>query len=105
MNDETRWWRWRGDTLLLALKVQPRASRDEVAGTAADRLRVRLAAPPVDGAANERLVGFMARCFDVPRRAVTLLAGAGARQKQVAVEGPRRFPDWAAEAERARPSR
>ena len=105
MNAAACWWRWRGDALLLALKVQPRASRNQVAGPAAERLRVRLTAPPVDGAANACLVDFMAECFDVPRRDVTLLAGASSRNKQVSVESPRRFPDWASEAERARPKR
>lgn len=95
MSGTDRWWRWNHATLLLALRVQPRASRDAVAGPAAGRLRVRLAAPPVDGAANDRLQRFLAEAFDVPRARVTLLAGAASRNKQVAVEAPARLPDWA----------
>ena len=98
MSTPARWWRWQEDTLVLSLRVQPRASRDGVAGDEGDRLRLRLAAPPVDGAANDRLLRFLADAFGVPRSDVTLLAGHSARQKRVAVSAPRTVPGWAAEA-------
>jgi len=71
----------------LLLSVSPRASRTEVAGVADGRLRVRVAAPPVDGAANEELVRFLARALGVPQRAVTVTAGAGGRRKTVEIRG------------------
>ena len=71
----------------LTLHVQPRAKRTEVAGLHGDAIRVRLAAAPVDGAANDELVRFLAERFGVPRRAVRLVAGAGARRKVVEVDG------------------
>jgi uncharacterized protein (TIGR00251 family) len=71
----------------LTLHVQPRARRTEVAGLHGDAIRVRLAAAPVDGAANDELVRFLAERFGVPRRAVRLVAGAGARRKVVEVDG------------------
>jgi uncharacterized protein (TIGR00251 family) len=71
----------------LTLHVQPRASRTEVAGRHGDALKMRLAAPPVDGAANEELVRFLAERLKVPRSAVTLLAGRTSRRKLVAARG------------------
>lgn len=71
----------------LRLRVQPRASRTEVAGVHGDAIRVRLTAPPVDGAANEALVRLLAERLGVARGAVRLVAGAGGRTKVVEVEG------------------
>jgi hypothetical protein len=71
----------------ITLHVQPRASRTEISGTYGDALKVRLAAPPVDGAANEALVRFIADRLGVPVRAVTLERGITSREKTVTVEG------------------
>ena len=71
----------------LRLRIQPRASRTEVAGRHGDLLRIRLAAPPVDGAANDELVRFLSRVLGVPARAVEVTAGHASRQKTVTVEG------------------
>ena len=71
----------------IAVRVQPRASRSEVAGLHGEQLRIRLAAPPVDGAANEALVRFLAGLLDIPARAVTLAAGHASRSKVVRAEG------------------
>lgn len=54
------------------MRVQPRASRTEVAGPYGDAVRIRLTAPPVDGAANEALVRFLAERLEVPRSAVRI---------------------------------
>ena len=71
----------------LTVRVQPRASRDEVAGTWGDGVRIRLTAPPVDGAANDALVKFLARALDIPRNAITIVAGASSRSKIVELTG------------------
>ena len=71
----------------LAVVVTPRASRTELAGVAGGRLRVRVAAPPVDGAANEELVRFLAQHLGLARSAVALAAGAAGRRKTVLVTG------------------
>ena len=71
----------------LRLHVQPRASRTEAAGLHGTALKVRLAAPPVDGAANEALVRWVAESLGVPRSAVILTAGAGSRTKTIEVAG------------------
>ena len=91
------WRREDGDDLVLMLHVQPGAKRTEVAGIhgegAAARLKVRLAAPPVEGKANAELLRFLASVFGVPRRAVQLLRGESSRQKTVRVTRPARRPD------------
>ncbi|HET9295055.1 MAG TPA: DUF167 domain-containing protein [Gemmatimonadales bacterium] len=71
----------------LRVRVQPRASRSELAGLHDGRVRIRLAAPPVDGEANEELERFLARLLSVPRRAVSLTAGHSSRQKTLVVLG------------------
>ena len=70
-----------------AVHVQPRASRSEIVGMQGGAIKVRLAAPPVDGAANEALVELIATSLDVPRRAVRIVSGATSRAKTVEVEG------------------
>ena len=67
--------------------VQPRASRTELAGVHGTALKVRLHAPPVDGAANEELVKFLAESLGVARRAVRIVSGQTSRSKVVEIEG------------------
>ncbi|MCU0977138.1 MAG: DUF167 domain-containing protein [Steroidobacteraceae bacterium] len=71
----------------LEVLVVPRASRTRVAGIQEGRLKVQLAAPPVDGEANAALVEFVAELFGVRRSAVTLVAGAASRRKRLRVAG------------------
>jgi len=67
--------------------VQPRASRSAIVGEHGGALKVRLAAPPVDNAANEALVAFIAGVLGVPRRQVRLVSGAGSRRKLLEIDG------------------
>lgn len=76
-----------GPSTVLTFHVQPRASRTEVVGWYGDAIKVRLQAPPVDGAANEALLAFLADVLGVPRTSVRLIAGDAARRKRVAVAG------------------
>lgn len=71
----------------IRLRVVPGASRTEVAGRLADAIKVRVAAPSEDGAANRALLDFVASHLRVPRRSVRLLTGAASRVKVVAVDG------------------
>jgi uncharacterized protein (TIGR00251 family) len=79
--------RERGVGVRFAVRVQPRAPRSAVAGVHAGALRVRLAAPPVDGAANEELVRVLAEWLGVARRDVSIVGGAASRSKLVDVRG------------------
>jgi uncharacterized protein (TIGR00251 family) len=73
--------------VVIDVLVAPRASRSKVLGLHDGRVKIALAAPPVDGAANDALVRLLAELLDVPRRAVRISAGESARRKTVAVAG------------------
>ena len=75
----------RDGALIFAVRVVPRASRSQVAGEHDGALRVRVTAPPVDGAANEELVRTLARALNVPARDVEITGGHSSRLKQVRV--------------------
>jgi uncharacterized protein len=81
------WLRAQQDGVTLSLAVQPGAKKSAFAGEHGDRLKLKIAAPPVDGAANEEVVEFLARAFGVKRRDVTILHGETSRQKTVFVAG------------------
>ncbi|MBZ5697468.1 MAG: DUF167 domain-containing protein [Acidobacteriia bacterium] len=70
-----------------AVRVQPRASRDEIAGEWQDALKIRLTAPPVDDRANEALRRLLAARLNVPLSAVRIAAGGRGRTKRVEVRG------------------
>lgn len=80
----------RPDIVRLEVRVQPRASRTGFAGRMNGVLRVRLQAPPVDGAANEALIEFLADELGVSRRQVRIISGFGSRNKVVEIEKPSR---------------
>lgn len=75
------------DSVRFAVRVQPRASRSEIVGLHGDALKVRLSAPPVDGAANEALVELIADALGTAKRAVRIVSGESSRSKTVEVEG------------------
>jgi uncharacterized protein len=70
-----------------AVHVQPRAKRTDVAGEHGAAVKIRLAAPPVDGAANEALRRFLAERLCVPRASVHVVAGLSSRDKWIEVDG------------------
>ena len=79
------WFRVHNDVLTLTLHVQPGAKRTEVVGLHGAALKVKLAAPPVEGKANEALLRFIADHFDVPLRNVELKQGGQSRHKVIAI--------------------
>lgn len=76
-----------GKRLILTLHIQPGARRTEVVGPHGDALKIKLAAPPVEGAANAALLAFLAGVFGVPQRQVILRQGARSRRKIIEIEG------------------
>ena len=76
-----------GNIVRFSVHVQPRSKRTEIAGVHGTALKVRLHSPPVDGAANEELILFLAETLGVPRRAVRIVSGQSSRAKTVEVEG------------------
>lgn len=81
------WLRTAGDGVVLSLHVQPGAAQTEVAGPHGDALKIRLAAPPVDGKANAALLAFIAEKVGVRGTAVELVGGQASRSKRVRVGG------------------
>ena len=75
------------DGVLLSIKLQPRASRNEIGETLGSELRIKVTAPPVDAAANEALVRLLADTFDCPKGQVLLLRGHTSRHKTVKIVG------------------
>jgi uncharacterized protein (TIGR00251 family) len=73
--------------LTFAVRIIPRASRSEIAGEYNGALRIRIAAPPVDGAANRELVRLLAKSFKLPQNAIEIVSGAGSKNKIVHVSG------------------
>lgn len=78
-------WSLHGDALRLAVRVQPRSSRNRVVGTHGEAVKVQVTAPPVEGAANEAVVAVVAEWLGVARRAVAIVQGLSGRDKVVEV--------------------
>lgn len=81
-------WLIAGDRgVILRLHIQPGAKKTEVVGLYGDALKIRLAAPPVDGKANACLIAFLADQLGVPKTAITLVSGDTSRAKRVRIDG------------------
>lgn len=76
-----------GNGVKFKLKIQPRASKNEVSGFQGDALKVRLTAPPVDGEANEACIEYIARLLAVPKKTVRIVAGHTSPHKMIEVAG------------------
>ena len=81
------WLRESAGRTTLTLHIQPGAKKTEVAGQHGDALKIRLAAPPVDGKANAALIAFLAKACGVSKSAVELVSGDTCRAKRVRVSG------------------
>ena len=95
--DQASWYRWQGDTLILSVRVQPKASSDELIGPCDDgqggeSLKIRITAPPVDGKANAHLIKFLAKAFGVAKSRVSVLAGETSRNKRLHIIAPTNLP-------------
>ncbi len=87
------WYRLQDGVLTLTLHIQPGAKKTEIVGLHGDALKIRLAAPPVDGKANAALLAFIANRFEVPIREVRLKSGETSRRKVVAITGSTKPPE------------
>jgi hypothetical protein len=81
------WLRQTGDDVVLTLHVQPGARKTEIAGQHGEALKIRLAAPPVDGKANDCLIAFVAERLDIAKSRLELVSGQSNRAKRVRVAG------------------
>ena len=73
--------------MILTVRVIPRASKTAISGRRDDAIVVRLAAPPVEGAANDALVEYLAHLFDRPKRNISIVSGLTSRNKRVRIDG------------------
>jgi len=73
--------------LTFAVRIVPRASRTEIAGEYNGALRIRIAAPPVEGAANRELIRLLAKLFKLPQNAVEIVSGRGSKSKIIHIVG------------------
>lgn len=87
------WYRRDGERITLTLHIQPGAKRTEVAGLHDGALKIRVAAAPVEGQANARLLEFLKKAFDVPSSQVILRQGSSGRRKVVEIQGSRHAPE------------
>ncbi len=74
--------------VVFAVFVQPKASRNQVAGLHGDALKIRLTAPPVEGAANKACTQFLAKTLGVPKSAVEIVSGHASRNKKILITPP-----------------
>ena len=94
VRSDTPWRRENADgSITLEVHVQPGAKKSEVAGVHGAALKIRVAAPPVEGKANAVLIAYLAEAFGVPKRNVAIIRGESGRRKTVQVDAPRRRPD------------
>ncbi|VAW64997.1 COG1872 [hydrothermal vent metagenome] len=91
---KSTFYEWHNANLLLRIKVQPRASKDEFCEVMGDRLKVRITAPPVDGKANQHLIKYLSRQFQVSRSRVSLVSGENHREKRFRISAPGKLPDF-----------
>lgn len=89
------WYAWEdaGHRLVLSLHIQPNASRTEVAGLHGGALKIKVAAPPADHQANDKLLEFLRKSFKVGKRQVVLRHGEHARRKVVEILDPECAPE------------
>ena len=86
-------YEWQGEDLLLRVKAQPKASKDEFAEVLDNRLKIRITAPPIDGKANQHLIKFLARQFKVSKSQIKLLTGDTSREKRFMIRSPKQLPE------------
>ena len=80
------------DGIRLRIFLQPKASKDYIAGIHDDELKITITAPPVDGQANAHLLKFLSKSFKVPKRSIILEKGELSRHKQVWIPEPKLIP-------------
>lgn len=88
------WYRWQDDSLFLQLHVTTRARQDEFKGLPDNKICLRIKAPPVDGKANQYLLGLIAKEFMVSKSRTEIITGSQSREKCVAIHSPIKLPDW-----------
>ena len=92
LNQTFSFYRWQGDELLLDVRIQPGAKFNDIDGLYGHRLKIRIAAPAVDGKANKHLVMYLSRLFKVRKSMIKILSGETSRNKCVKIIAPLNLP-------------
>lgn len=92
------WCRWQGADLLLQVLVQPKSSKDQIVGPYVDplkgsQLKIKIAAAPVDGKANQHLIKFLAKSFKVTKADIDMVSGETSRSKRILIRNPKHLPE------------
>ena len=87
-------YEWQHTDLLIRIKVQPKASKDEFCEIMGERLKIRITAPPIDGKANQHLIKFLAKQFRVSKSDIELISGKTSREKRFRISSPKQIPDF-----------
>jgi len=91
----TDFFRWDDGDLILFCHLQPAAKTNAFAGLHGERLKIRLAAPPLEGRANAALIDFLSKAFAVSKADIALESGSQSRQKRVRIKSPQHLPELA----------
>lgn len=83
---------WKNNILILHVLIQPRASKDEIVGLHGGRLKIRLKAAPVDGEANQYLIGYLSKAFKLPKKAICVTKGQTNRLKTLSIQSLAEVP-------------
>lgn len=86
-SDQAPWLRTTATGVVVLVHIQPGAKRTEIVGPHGDALKLRLAAPPVDGRANAALLDYLAKTLRVSRPSIRLVSGEAARRKRLEIDG------------------
>lgn len=93
MSETSDCYHWEQSDLVILIVVQPRASKDEIVGLHAGRLKIRITAPPIDGKANQHLIKYLAKVFGVAKSKIRITSGETGRNKQLRIVSPRIVPE------------
>lgn len=87
-------YKWQGDDLLLTLYVQPNAKQNELVGEYADKLKIRITAPPVNNKTNKHLLKLLAKTFAVSLSRIQIISGENQQTKRVKILNPTKLPHF-----------
>ncbi|MFW2372366.1 MAG: DUF167 family protein [Gammaproteobacteria bacterium] len=91
MND---FFQWQDDDLILNIKVQSRASKNEFSEILGNAIKLRITTAPIDGKANQHLITLLAKTFRVTKKQVEILSGETGRDKRIKITQPKQLPDF-----------
>jgi uncharacterized protein (TIGR00251 family) len=93
MKNTKKCYLWQNDTLLLDIQVQPGAKQNQIVRLHNHRLKIRIAAPPIEGKANRLLLKYVSEMFKVRRTMIKIVSGETRRDKRLSITAPQMLPE------------